>query len=261
MQASYAARVWALRHFWIHLAMSDLRSRWRRSFFGILWTVMQPLATTLMLSFVFSRIFHTDIANYAPYVLSGMIVWDFMIASAVNGSQSFVQADAYIRQCAHPLAIYPLRTVLGNLIALAVAGTGLVSWVLIAMPEHFGWSWLAGLTIFPILACIGWPLATLLAYFAARFRDLPHSLGLLFQAMWFVSPIYFEPGTFRAGNLQALVDYNPIYHLLQIVRAPLLHGNWPSAENYAYCFGMIAGFSCLAWLTGRKAERHVIFYL
>lgn len=261
MRSDYAGRVWRLRHFWIHLAMSDLRSRWRRSYFGILWSVMQPLATTLMLSFVFGRIFHVAVTDYAPYVLSGMIVWDFVTASALNGAQSFVQADAYIKQCLHPLAIYPLRTVIGNLVALATASTGLIVWVLIAMPAHFGWSWLAVLTIFPILGLICWPLATLLAYFTVRFRDLPHSLGLVLQAMWFLSPIYFEPGTFRAGNLQALVEYNPIYHLLQIVRAPLLHGAWPSAENYAYCLAVIAVFALLAWLTGRRAEHNVIFYL
>jgi lipopolysaccharide transport system permease protein len=108
---------------------------------------------------------------------------------------------------------------------------------------------------------MAWPLATCLAYVAARFRDLPHALGLILQAMYFVSPIYFEAKLFRNGGLGALVDYNPIYHLLEIVRAPLLRGAWPSAENFAYCLGTIAALLLLAWLVGRKAEKKVIFYL
>ena len=108
---------------------------------------------------------------------------------------------------------------------------------------------------------IGWPLATLLGYIGARFRDLPHALGLVFQAFWFVSPIYFEPKVFRGGGLDGLVDYNPIHHLLQIVRAPLLHGEWPTLENYGYCFGLIAIITLLAVLMGRSAEKKVIFYL
>lgn len=257
----YLTGIWQARYFWTHLALSDLRSRWRGSFFGVLWTVIQPLGMTLLLALVFSKIFHIPIREYAPYILSGMIIWDCVTASALNGSQAFIQADAYIKQCRHPLAIYTLRTVLGNLIALALASVALAGWVLIALSDTFNWSWLAALLIFPILLLIAWPLATLLAYISTRYRDLPHALGLVFQAMWFISPVYFTEDTFRGGNLRALVDYNPIYHLLEIVRAPLLHGQWPTGRNYVYCLGSIAVLSLLAWLTGRRAEQRVIFYL
>jgi len=261
MPSRYIRGIWASRYFWTHLALADLRSRWRRSFFGILWTIIQPLGLTLLLSVVFGRIFNTSIVEYAPYILSGMVVWEFVTASSINGSLSFVQADAYIKQCQHPLAIYTLRTVLTNLIVLLLASSSLIAWVLIVMPQNFGWAWLAALTLFPILALIAWPLATLLAYIATRFRDLPHALGLVLQAMWFVSPIYFEAKVFRGGDLHVLVDYNPIYHMLEIVRAPLLHGSWPTLENYAYCLGLIASLVLLAWLVGRTAEKKVIFYL
>jgi lipopolysaccharide transport system permease protein len=81
------------------------------------------------------------------------------------------------------------------------------------------------------------------------------------QAFWFISPIYFEPKVFRAGGLDVLVDMNPAYHLLQIVRAPLLHGEWPTLENYAYCFRLIIALTLLAVIIGRTAERKVIYYL
>lgn len=261
MHSHYIEGIWSARHFWIHLSLSDLRSRWRRSFFGVLWSIIQPLGMTALLALVFSRIFKTDIAEYAPYILSGMIVWEFVVASATAGSLSFVQADAYIKQCRHPLAIYTLRTVLTNLMAMALASLSLIAWVLIAMPQNFGWPWLAALSLFPILLMLAWPLATLLAYIATRFRDLPHALGLVFQGMWFISPVYFEARTFRNNNLQALVDDNPIYHLLEIVRAPLLHGHWPTWENYGYCFGSIFCLTLLAYAVGRQAENKIIFYL
>lgn len=258
---SYFFDIWNARYFWVHLSLSDLRSKWRRSFFGILWTVIQPLGMTLLLSIVFGRIFKTEITEYAPYILSGMIVWEFVSATAIGGSLSFVQADAYIKQCCHPLAIYTLRTVLVNLMVLMLASLSLIMWVLIVMPQNFGWTWLAALTIYPIVVLLAWPLATLLAYIATRFRDLPHALGLVLQAMWFVSPIYFEAKVFRGGELHGLVDYNPIYHMLEIIRAPLLKGEWPTALNYAYCIGVVAILTVLAWLVGRESEKKIIFYL
>jgi len=142
---------------------------------------------------------------------------------------------------------------------MSLASISLIAWTLIVMPENFGWTWLAALTIYPILIMIAWPMATLLAYIATRFRDLPHALGLILQAMWFVSPIYFEAKVFRGGDLNWLIDWNPIYHLLQIVRAPLLQGTWPTPENYIFCAVTIAVFTVLAALVGRSAERKVIF--
>lgn len=259
--SNYLSGIWNARYFWIHLSLADLRSRWRRSFFGIFWSVIQPLGMTLLLSIVFGKIFKTQITEYAPYILSGMVIWEFVISTATGGSLAFVQADAYIKQCHHPLAIYTLRTTLTNLMVLMLASISLIAWVLVVMPKNFGWCWLSAILIYPIVALIAWPMATVLAYIGARFRDVPHALGLIFQALWFVSPIYFEAKVFRGGNLHALVDYNPIYHLLEIVRAPLLHGQWPTAENYSYCFGAIAVLFMFAWLIGRRAEKKVIFYL
>lgn len=261
MMPRYLIRIWEARYFWVHLSLSDLRYKWRRSFLGALWSVIQPLGLTLLLALVFGKIFKTPITEYAPYILSGMVIWEFITGTAVGGSLAFVQADAYIKQCNHPLAIYTLRTALSNLFVLLLASTGLIGWVLIVMPQNFGWSWFAALTIYPIAILIAWPMATILAYIGARFRDVPHALGLVFQAFWFVSPIYFEAKVFRGSDLHVLVDYNPIYHLLEILRAPLLQGRWPSMNNYAYTLGTICVLALLAWLIGRKAESRVIFYL
>ncbi len=257
----YMKGIWAARYFWWHLSMSDLRARWRRSFFGVFWSILQPLGLTLLLSLVFSNIFGSTLGAYAPYILSGMIIWEYVTTTVIGGASAFVQAAPYIKQTRHPLAIYTLRNVLTGLCVLGMASTALIIWVLVVFPENLSWSWLAALTIFPILAMTAWPWATLMAYIGTRFRDLPHALGLVMQAMWFVSPIYFETSVFRKGNLHVLLDYNPIYHLLQIVRAPLLHGEWPTAANYLWCIGTIAALTIAALLVGRSAEKRAIFYL
>ncbi|MEI7374906.1 ABC transporter permease [Dickeya chrysanthemi] len=258
---SYFKSIWDARYFWVHLSLSDLRSRWRRSFLGVLWSIIQPLGITILISLVFGKMFNSPITTYAPYILSGILIWDYLVTCVTGGSLSFVQADAYIKQCNHPLAIYTLRTVLTASFILALASVSLIGWTLVILPENFGWNWLAALTIFPILALISWPLSTMLAYIGARFRDVPHVLGLVMQGLWFISPVYFETKIFQSGGLHILIDYNPIYHLLQIVRAPLLQGEWPTVVNYEYVLGTAIFFTILAVIVGRKAERKVIFYL
>jgi len=257
----YFVEIGESRYFWIHLSLSDLRARWRRSFLGAVWSLIQPLAMTGLLAFVFGRVFHVDTATYAPFIFSGMILWEYIVSTATGGSLSFVQADAYIKQARRPLAIYPLRTALTNLCVLGFASIGLVGWVLLAGLGTFGWTWLAAPLVYPIALGLGWTLATFLAYFATRFRDIPHALGLVLQVAWFVSPVYFEPKLFRDAGLNALVDANPIYHYMQIVRAPLLHGEWPTTADFAYSLGTIGALACLAALAGRHMERRIIFYL
>jgi lipopolysaccharide transport system permease protein len=257
----YFVGIWAARYFWAHLAMSDLRSRWRRSFLGVLWSILQPLGTAMILAVVLARLFQVNIRSYAPFVISGMVVWEFVMTVLAGGCLSFVQADAYIKQFRHPLAIYSLRTVVANLIVLTLASLPVFIWAGVAQPEKFGITWVASLTLFPALLLIFWPLVTLLSYAGSRFRDLPNVLMLVLQGIWFISPVYFETGMFRRAGLGMLVDYNPIYHLLQLVRAPLLEGKWPAAIDYGFCVGCSLLFATLAWLVGRKAEKKVIFYL
>lgn len=241
--------------------MSDLRTRFRRSFLGIFWAVIQPLGMTILISIIFSKLFHQDIAEYAPYILSGIIVWEYISGSLIGGSVSFLQADAYIKQTRHPLAIYTLRNVITGLIIMAIGSIALFAWVLVSLTHNFGWSWLAVPTALPLLLLCVWPLATIMAYIGVRFRDLPSALALILQAAWFVSPVYFKDSMFRSGGLQGLVDYNPIYHLLQIVRAPLLQGEWPTFENYAWALMTAVVCLLVAVLIGVRAEKRVIFYL
>ena len=258
---NYINGIWRARFFWTHLAIADLRSRWRRSFFGIFWSIIQPLAMTGLITVVFSKLFNSNITTLAPYILSGTLVWEFIVANVTGGALSFVQADAYIKQYRHPLAIYTLRTVLGSLVVLALASSSLLVWSGVVLTQNVNASWLSLPLAYIIVAMIAWPLSTMLAYIGTRFRDLPHATGLMMQVLWFISPVYFEVKMFRQGGLDFLVDYNPIYHVLQLFRAPLLQGELPQSMNYIYALGTALVFTLTAWLMGRKMERKVIFYL
>lgn len=257
----YLVGVWDARYFWFHLALSDLRSRWRRSFLGMLWSILQPLGMTLLIAFVLGRVFHVPMKEYAPFILSGTIIWEYILTCAMSGATGFIQADAYIKQFNHPLAIYTLRFVVANLVVFALASLSLIGWVLIVLPSNLNCTWFLSLIIFPVLLLISWPLATIFAYIGTRFRDFPYMLGILFQALWFMSPVYFQPKLFQDGNMSYLLDYNPLYHLMQIVRAPLLSGVAPTLDNFLYSLLTAFFLYLIAIGIGSFFERKVIFYL
>ena len=121
----YIQRIWRIRYFWFSLVQQDLNNRYKRSVLGIGWSLLRPLAMTVVFCMVFSKLFDVSVAEYAPHLLVGMTTWQFFTESLTQGCLSFYRGREYIRQQAVPLAIYPLRTILGSgfhgLMALSLA--------------------------------------------------------------------------------------------------------------------------------------------
>src|SRR5947199_94913 len=124
--------VWNLRHFWLTLAKHDLRDRYRRSILGIAWSLIKPAGMTAILTLVFTRVFQVPVAEYAPFLFLGIITWQFLNESVVQGCQSFRLGSTYLRVRPVPIAIFPLRVVLsaGVHALIGLAAAVIVLWYL-----------------------------------------------------------------------------------------------------------------------------------
>src|SRR5689334_1255835 len=91
----YWSRVVALRYFWWSLVTTDLKNRYRHSFFGTAWSLGRPIGMTVVLSFVFSAAFHLPIRTYAPFLFLSIALWQFLVESMVAGCNSFRLGAAY----------------------------------------------------------------------------------------------------------------------------------------------------------------------
>src|SRR5947209_16817034 len=102
---AYLGAVWDRRYFWFALVRMDLRSRYRGSILGIGWSLLHPIAMTVILCVVFSKILKQEISTYAPYLFAGLTFWNYWVAVASQGCNCFFQGEAYIRQFPAPMAI------------------------------------------------------------------------------------------------------------------------------------------------------------
>src|SRR5262245_36858391 len=101
----YVAAVWRCRYFWLSLVKMDLETRYRRSVLGLGWSLLHPIALTIILYTVFHTLFLADVPNYALYVLTGLVLWNYLTSVTIQGCQCFIQAESYIRQYPSPLVI------------------------------------------------------------------------------------------------------------------------------------------------------------
>lgn len=258
----YLTEVWRSRFFWLSLVRMDLQLRYRRSVLGVGWSLLYPLASTLVLCVAFHEIFHQSIRDYALRLMVGLAWWGYVSGVTIQGCQCFVDAESYIRQHSIPMAVYPLRNALGSMIHFVIALTLVLG---LAMVWYFrGFGHLPSLAILPVslvlLLVFGWAVSVLAGYVNAAFRDIQHLSNIGFQVLFYLTPIIY-PKNHTPSQLQQVFAYNPLVPFLDIVREPVLEGRIPPLETFTAATLATLVITAVAVLFLRRLQKRVILYL
>jgi ABC-type polysaccharide/polyol phosphate export permease len=259
----YMQAIWRCRYFWTSLVKMDLRTRYRRSILGMGWSLLHPIAMTIIFCLVFQHLMMPDggAAQYAPYLLAGFATWNFILTATLAGCQCFFQGEPYIRQYPAPMAIYPLRTALGGLIHFLIA----LAVVLITVWVINGFANVAVLwTLVPsilLLFAFTWSLAILTGFANVYFQDTQHLCEVGFQILLYITPIIYKAQLLRDRGLGWLSDYNPFAAFLDLIRVPILENQVPSGHIYTMACGTLAVVAGGAILTLVRCQRRLVFHL
>lgn len=260
--SNYVSDMWRFRHFWMALVRRDLATRYRGSFLGLGWSLLRPMGMTLVLCAVFAGILHTNVFDYAPFVLVGLTFWAFVTESILGGCAAFHQGQGYMRQMRLPLAIFPLRVVLGATFHLCIC---LPVALLVVIATKGMPSPAALLGILPAIVGViflGWAMAILGGLVTVHFPDMRHILDIVLQVMFYMTPIIYPASLLANRRLGSwLMNWNPFAHLLSEIRMPLLDGTIAPVETYLFGLGFTlvvaaVAIAALAWL-----ERRLVFWL
>lgn len=239
------------------LAWHDIASRYRGSVLGPFWITLSMALMVLGIGFLYASLFHLPVSQFLPYVALGIVFFGVMTGTINEGCDTFVQASGMLSQTSLPMFTFVWRTVLRNLINLA---HHLV--IVVAMLIFYGY-WrtanvpLAAVGIVLMLLNASW--ASMLAGIAsARFRDIPQIVMSVMQFAIFMTPVFWLPDRF--GKHQAVLDFNPFYHLLQAVRAPLM-GDAVSLHSYVVLVSLAVGGWLATFLIFARTRRRIVHYL
>jgi lipopolysaccharide transport system permease protein len=213
---------------WGRMGWNDILQRYRRSLLGPFWLTASMAVMVVSLGVLYAELFQTPINEFLPYLCVGLLLWNLIASFMTEGSAIFTTSESYIKQIRLPYSLYVYRSAWSKFIIFAhnfVIYFGLLLYFHISPGA-------TGLLAIPALALIilNGALATVyVGILSSRFRDIPQLIASLVQIIFFITPIMWKPSLL--SHRTYIANINPFYHLVEIVRAPLL-GSVPSMTNY-----------------------------
>ena len=248
------------------LVKKSVKTQYRRSFLGILWTVLNPLLNMFVMSFVFSHIFGRNGIgmDYPVYVLSGNIVFGLMRASTTTAMPSLVNNYDLITKTRTPYAVFPLSNVFTALVNFGFSLIALIIVMIVRIPAGVRFYW-SGLLIFlpwlPAIMLFSAGISFFLSVVYVRFRDIKH-IYTVFLTLWmYLTPVFYSVETLKLPEKYAtLMKLNPMYQYLKYFR-DALSGVVPSASTTLICYGVGIVVFVLGLSVFKLLRKKTVFYI
>lgn len=236
---------------WVLMGNQDIQLRYRRSVIGPFWISLSLAALIFALTILYSQIFDQPFGDYLRWLSSGFLVWFLLSSMLIEGCSIGTEAEAQLRSAAIPITVLAARMVYRNSIVFLHNAL-----VVVALALIFGFvPTVQTLWIFPGVATvliIGFLVANIVGPICLRFRDLQQVVVNVVQIIFFLTPVLWRPEQGRVSSV--FVEYNPFYHMVELVRAPLL-GNVPTEQNWIIVLsvmGVLLVFSVITLSVSRK---------
>lgn len=229
---------------WVFLALNDIRTKYRRTALGPWWLVIGTGTAMTLMALVWSIIFQLDWRNYLPYMMIGLISWQWF-SSYVTQSCEVLGSEfsGLLVAMPTPPAVHLLRFVMRGFFLFLHY---LPVWLLAALVTGI-WPTLYSLLYVPVAISMilisGLAISTIFGFMGCRYRDLHPAVSAIMTPMMMLTPVIWHPD--MLGEYGEIALYNPFTHYLTLLRDPLL-GKVPENEVFFAVTGMTILLSLLA---------------
>jgi ABC-type polysaccharide/polyol phosphate export permease len=222
----------------------SIKTRYKRSVLGVLWTLLNPLLTMIVLTVVFSQVFRFAVENYAVYVLCGLVIWNFYSSVTSGAMGDMLWSGSLLGRIYVPKSVF----------AVSAVGTGLVNLLLSLIPV-FLIALILGVKITPavlvmpfailILAVFALGMGLLLSTAAVFFADMEPVYNVALTIWMYATPIIY-PLEALPEQIRWVMLFNPLYYMVSLFRDPLYLGTVPELSTWL----ISAGFALFALIVG-----------
>lgn len=219
---------------WVIFAWNDIKLRYIRSFLGPFWITISTALMVGLMGPLYGVLFGQPTIEYIVYLSVSLVIWTFISTSIIESSQIFIVSDTYIKQIALPFTFYIYRLIARNAIIFSHNSVLLIFAYFFAQNKASYAIFFLPIGIILVIGNLLW-ITTLLAILGARYRDVNQLVINMVQICFFLSPIMWRLDMLPESK-QFLLLFNPLYHLVEIVRAPIL-GSF--VHVYSYIFTLV----------------------
>lgn len=227
------------------LVKKDIKLKYRKSYLGILWTLIEPLLTMIVLTIVFGTLFGNQDKQFPVYVLTGRLMYSFFNSSTKASMKSIRNNSAMIKKVYVPKYIYPLSSTLSSYITFLISLIVLVGVSIVLRVQVTKYTFLAIIPLL-ILLIMSYGVGMLLATLAVFFRDLEYLWNVALMLIMYTCAIFYPTERLVHTGFNWILDINPLYSVIVNFRNCVIYGR-PLDER---ALGLSLGFSVVILVIG-----------
>jgi lipopolysaccharide transport system permease protein len=209
-----------------------VKLRYRGTWLGFFWTMLNPLIMTAVYTLVFQFIMKVNIPNYSAFLFCGLLPFNWFSESMNVGSYCIVERPGFVRDAIFPVQILP-ATAIGTAMMNYVFAIPILFIVLITFRIPLSWHILLLPVIMAVQFLFTLGLVFILSTFSVFFRDLRYIVQNILMALFFITPVMYDMKTVP-DRFQFIFSYNPVTQLIYCYRSILLSGTWPNWERLGW---------------------------
>lgn len=219
------SEIWQSRELLYFFVWRDVKVKYKQTYLGILWAILQPVLLMLIFYFIFSRTLDIKVGMHYPiYAFSGLILWGLFSSGITNSSESLLSNAPIIRKIYFPRILIPLASLLTALVDFLFAFLVLFI-LLIVFQQSLSWT---AIFFFPLAVVISFlssfGIGSLLGALNVKYRDFRYLLPFSMQLLFFGSQVVYTINTIQAEWIKLLLYINPLNGALELFRHPFHNG-------------------------------------
>jgi len=224
----------------------DIVARYKRSVLGVFWTMLQPLGMMVVMTIVFSQLFHR-VEGYAAYLLSGLISWTFFSQTTMAALKEVVSGGSLARRIYVPHTAFAVSSIITGMINL---GFSMIPLVLIAIILRRPITSAILFTPFSILILASFALGfgLILSTFAVNFPDIKEMYDIILRAWLYITPIIYPETILPEAYRYWILHINPMYYMIRLFRDPVYDGSMPPADILIISTAISAVTLIIGWI-------------
>lgn len=241
------------------LVSRDFKQKYKRTVLGMLWSILSPLLTLLVMRIVFVNFFGRSIEHYTTYLFCGNLVFSYYRESTTGGMNSLMSNAGIITKINVPKYLFLLSK---NVASLINFGLTLLIFFVFCIIDGITFGWHFFMLLFPIMCLVvfnigmGMVLSALFVFF----RDVSYLFEVFNMLLMYCSAIFYQIDTF-GETFQRLFLLNPIYCYIHYFRVIVLDGRIPSLQYHGLCIFYAAVMLIIGALIYKKHNHRFLYYL